>query len=319
MKMSNESIMTEFLLLGFSDNRELQILYFVAFLVIYLEALIGNLLIFILIVFNHHLHTPMYFYLMNLSIADIGSFSVTIPKVMENSLMDNRLISYSGCAAQVFLLVFFVGLDFYILTVMGYDRYVAICDPLHYDTVMNKGVCIQMAAGAWIIGFLNAALHTGSIFAITFCSNVVDQFFCEIPQLIKLSCSDLYLIEVGAVIFSVCLFSGFFVFIIVSYVQIFRAVLRIPSVKGRQKAFSTCLPHLIVISLFTCTGIFAYVKPPSSSPSDLDLVVSMVYSVVPPVMNPIIYSMRNKEIKAALWKLISECFSSNNKLSLLHL
>uniref|UniRef100_A0A8D0HI79 Olfactory receptor n=1 Tax=Sphenodon punctatus TaxID=8508 RepID=A0A8D0HI79_SPHPU len=307
-------IIAEFLLLGFSDNWELQILYFMGFLVTYLAALIGNLLIFILIAFNHHLHTPMYFYLMNLSIADIGSISVTIPKAMDISLMDNRLISYSGCVAQVFLLIFFVGLDFSILIVMGYDRYVAICDPLHYDTVMNKG-----ASGAWITGFLSATLHTGSTFAITFCSNVVNQFFCEIPQLLKLSCSDLYLIEVGALVFSASLGSGCFVFIIVSYVQIFRAVLRIPSVKGRQKAFSTCLPHLIVIFLFLSTSFFAYLKPPSSSTSNLDVVVSMVYAVVPQVINPIIYSMRNKEIKAALWKLIGWHFSFNNRFSLVHL
>ncbi|XP_034645909.1 olfactory receptor 14A16-like [Trachemys scripta elegans] len=295
--MSNRTTMTEFLLLGFSDVRELQILHFVGFLVMYLAALVGNLLIFIAIAFDHHLHTPMYFFLMNLSILDLGSISVTVPKSIANSLMNTRSISYAGCVAQVFFLVSFVTADFSLLIVMAYDRYVAICQPLHYDTMMNNRACVQMATGAWISGILYSVLHT-------FCrGNMVDQFFCEIPQLLKLTCSDSYLSEVGVLAFSVCLVLGCFVFMIVSYVQIFKSVLRIPSEQGRHKAFSTCLPHLIVVSLFVCTCIFAYMKPTSSSTSALDLVAAVLYSVLPPIVNPIIYSMRNKEIKAALRRL----------------
>ncbi|XP_034645920.1 olfactory receptor 14A16-like [Trachemys scripta elegans] len=315
--MSNQTNMIKFLLLGFSDIRELQILHFVVFLVLYLISLLGNLLIVTAIALDHHLHTPMYFFLMNLSILDLGAISVTIPKSMANSLMNTRSISYSGCVAQVFLLVFFASADFAILTVMAYDRYVAICQPLHYERVMNRRACVQMAASAWISVILYSAVHTGNTFAISFCGgNVVDQFFCEVPELLKLACSDSDLSEVGFLIFSVCLVSSCFIFITVSYVQIFTTVLRIPSEQGRHKAFSTCLPHLIVVSLFICTGIFAYLKPTSISPSVLNLLVTVLYSVLPPMMNPIIYSMRNKELKDALSKLIGWRLFSKNKMSI---
>ncbi|XP_067424139.1 olfactory receptor 14A16-like [Emydura macquarii macquarii] len=302
--MSNRTTVTEFLLLGFSEVWELQILHFVVFLVIYLAALMGNLLIITAIALDRHLHTPMYFFLINLSILDIGSISVTIPKSMVNSLMNTRSISYAGCVTQVFFLLFLMGADFFLLTVMAYDRYVAICQPLHYERVMNRGACVQMAAGAWASGVLYAALHTGNTFAVSFCrGNKVDQFFCEIPQLLKLTCSDSNLTEMGVILFSAGLALCCFILIIVSYVQIISTVLRIPSEQGRHKAFSTCLPHLTVLSLLVCTGSFAYLKPLSSTTSRLDLVVAVFYSVLPPVMNPIIYSMRNKEIKASLRKL----------------
>ncbi|XP_053902632.1 olfactory receptor 14A16-like [Malaclemys terrapin pileata] len=305
--MSNLTTVTKFLLLGFSDVQELQILHFVVFLVIYLVALVWNLLIFMAIAFDHHLHTPMYFFLMNLSILDLGSISVTVPKSMANSLMNTKSISYAGCVAQVFFLSFLLGADFSLLTIMAYDRYVAICQPLHYERMMNSTACVQMTASAWISGILNSILHTGNTFALTFCGgNIVDQFFCEIPQLLKLSCSDSYLSEVGVLAFSACLVLGCFVFMMVSYVQIFKSVLRVPSEQGRHKAFSTCLPHLTVVSLVVFTGSFAYLKPTSSSPSALDLVVAVLYSVLPPIMNPIVYSLRNKEMKAALRRL-TEC------------
>nr|XP_023969887.1 olfactory receptor 14A16-like [Chrysemys picta bellii] len=303
--MSNQTTVTEFLLLGFSDVRELQILHFVVFLVIYLAGLMGNLLIITAIALNHHLHTPMYFFLVNLSIIDLGSISVTIPKSMANSLMNTRSISYPGCVTQLFLFFLFTAADLALLTIMAYDRHVAICQPLHYESIMNRRACVQMAASAWITGIVYSALHTGNTFRLPFCkSNVINQFFCEIPPLLKLSCSDSYLSEVGLLAFSVFIILNCFVFIIVSYVQIFKAVLRIPSDQGRHKAFSTCLPHLIVVSLFLCTGFFAYLKPTSSSASGLDLMMGVLYSLLPPVMNPIIYSMRNKETKAALKKLI---------------
>ncbi|XP_039354936.1 olfactory receptor 14A16-like [Mauremys reevesii] len=303
--MSNQTTLTEFILLGFSDIRELQILHFVVFLLIYLAALMGNLLIITAIALNPHLQTPMFFFLANLSILDFGSISVTIPKSMANSLMNTRVISYLGCVTQVFLFLLFAATDLALLTIMAYDRYVAICQPLHYERVMNRRACVQMAASAWITGIVYSALHTGNTFRLPFCqSNDINQFFCEIPQLLKITCSDLYLSEVGLLAFSVFLSLNCFVFIIVSYVHIFKTVLRIPSEQGRHKAFSTCLPHLTVVSLLLFTGMFAYLKPTSSSASGLDIVVGVLYSLVPPVMNPIIYSMRNKEIKAALKKLI---------------
>nr|XP_038027651.1 olfactory receptor 14C36-like [Anas platyrhynchos] len=187
---------------------------------------------------------------------------------------------------------------------MAYDRYVAICKPLHYGSLLGSRACAQMAAAAWGSGFLNAALHTDNTFSLPLChGNAVDQFFCEIPQILKLSCSNAYLREVGAVLFSVSLVLGCFVFIVFSYMQIFREVLRMPSEQARHKAFSTCLPHLAVVSLFLSTGIFSYLRPPSISSPSLDLVVALLYSVVPPAVNPLIYSMRNKDLKDAVRKL----------------
>ncbi|XP_064355525.1 olfactory receptor 14C36-like [Dromaius novaehollandiae] len=188
---------------------------------------------------------------------------------------------------------------------MAYDRYIAICRPLHYGTLMGSRACVKMAAAAWTSGFLYALLHTGNTFSIPLCQgNTVDQFFCEIPQILKLSCSDSYLREFGVLVVSLCLVFGCFIFIVVSYVQIFTAVLRIPSEQGRHKAFSMCLPHLAVVSLFISTSFFVYLKPPFLSWPSLDLVVAVLYSVVPPAVNPLIYSMRNKELKDALKKLI---------------
>ncbi|KAF1511394.1 Olfactory receptor 14A16, partial [Eudyptula albosignata] len=191
----------------------------------------------------------------------------------------------------------------------AYDRYVAICRPLHYRTLLGRRACVHMAAAAWGSAFLSIVLHTANTFSPPLCKgNAVAQFFCEIPQILKLSCSDSYLREAGLLVVSACLVFGCFVFLVVSYVQILRAVLRIPSEQGRHKAFSTCLPHLAVVSLFVSTGIFAYLKPPSTSSPVLNLVVSFLYSVVPPSVNPLIYSMRNKELKDSLNRLITECF-----------
>ncbi|XP_068521628.1 olfactory receptor 14C36-like [Anas acuta] len=302
--MSNRSTITEFLLLAFADTCKLQLLHFALFLGIYLAALLGNGLILSTVVCDHHLHTPMYFFLLNLALLDLGSISTTVPKAMANALWDNRAISYQGCAAQVFFFVFFFGSELSLLTIMAYDRYVAICKPLHYGSLLGSRACAQMAAAAWGSGFLNAVLHTANTFSLPLCQgNAVEQFFCEIPQILKLSCSDAYLREVGALVFSVSLVFGCFVFIVLSYVQIFRAVLRMPSEQARHKAFSTCLPHLAVVSLFLSTGIFSYLRPPSISSPSLDLVVALLYSVVPPAVNPLIYSMRNKDLKDAVRKL----------------
>ncbi|XP_042645164.1 olfactory receptor 14J1-like [Tyto alba] len=302
--MSNSSSITQFLLLAFADRRELQLLHFWLFLGIYLAALLGNGLIFTAIACNHHLHTPMYFFLLNLSLIDLGSISTTLPNSMANSFQDTRAISYQGCAVQVFFFVFFFGAEYSLLTIMAYDRYVAICKPLHYGTLLGSRACVHMAAAAWGTGMLSSLLHTANTFSLPLCNgNSLDQFFCEIPQILKLSCSDSYLREVGITVVSACLEFGCFVFIVLSYVQIFRAVLRFPSEQGQHKAFSTCLPHLAVVSLFISTAIFAYLKPPSFSSPSLDLVVSFLYSVVPPAVNPLIYSTRNQQLKDALKKL----------------
>ncbi|XP_062457147.1 olfactory receptor 14A16-like [Rhea pennata] len=302
--MSNSSSFDEFLLLAFADTQELQLLYFSLFLGIYLAALLGNGLVITAVVGDHHLHTPMYFFLLNLSFLDLGSISTTVPKFMANSLRNTSAISYSGCAAQVFLVLFLLSAELSLLTVMAYDRFVAICRSLHYGTIMGSRACVRMAAAAWASGFIYSLLHTGNTFSLPLCQgNAVDQFFCEIPQILKLSCADSYLREVGLIVVSVFLVFGCFIFIVVSYVQIFRAVLRIPSEQGRHKAFSMCLPHLAVVSLFVSTTAFAYLKPPSISSPSLDLVLAVLYSVVPPTLNSLLYSMRNKELQEAVRKL----------------
>ncbi|XP_071885790.1 olfactory receptor 14C36-like [Anas platyrhynchos] len=302
--MPNSSSVSEFLLLAFADTRELQLLHFALFLGIYLAALLGNGLILSAVACHHRLHTPMYFFLLNLALLDLGCISTTLPKAMANALWDTRAISHQGCTTQVFLFVLLMSSEYYLLTIMAYDRYVAICKPLHYGSLLGSRACAQMAAAAWGSGFLNAVLHTASTFSLPLCQgNVLDQFFCEIPHILKLSCSDSYLRETGILVFSVSLSFACFVFIVLSYVQILRAVLRMPSEQGRHKAFSTCLPHLAVVFLFLSTSMFAYLKPASISSPSLDLVVSLLYSVVPPAVNPIIYSMRNQELKVAVRKL----------------
>ncbi|XP_071888484.1 olfactory receptor 14C36-like [Anas platyrhynchos] len=303
--MPNNRSVSEFLLLAFADMCELQLLHFALFLGIYLAALLGNGLILSAVACHHRLHTPMYFFLLNLALLDLGCISTTLPKAMANALWDTRVISYQGCAAQVFFFLFFIAAEYSILTIMAYDRYVAICKPLHYGSLLGSRACAQMAAAAWGSGFLSAVLHTANTFSLPLRhGNAVDQFFCEVPQILKLSCSDAYLREIGPLVFSVSLAFSCFVFIVVSYVQILRAVLRMPSSQGRHKAFSTCLPHLAVVSLFISTGIFSYLKPPSISSPSLDLVIALLYSVVPPAVNPLIYSMRNKELKEALRMLL---------------
>ncbi|KAK4806611.1 hypothetical protein QYF61_013866 [Mycteria americana] len=282
---NNSSSITQFLLLVFADMRELQLLHFWLFLGIYLAALLGNGLIITAIACDHHLHTPMYFFLLNLSLLDLGSISTTVPKSMASSLWDTRTISYGGCAAQVFWFLFFVSSEYYLLTVMAYDRYVTICKPLHYVTIMDSRACIKMAAAAWGSGFLNAVLHVGQ-------------------QHVGAAVLHSYVRKAGFTVVSLCVACGCFLFLVLSYVQIFTVVLRIPSEQGRHKAFSTCLPHVAVVSLFASSAMFAYLKSHSSSSPALNLVVAVLYAVVPPAVNPLIYSMRNQELKEALKRLI---------------
>ncbi|XP_015733379.1 olfactory receptor 14J1-like [Coturnix japonica] len=247
----------------------------------------------------------MYFFLLNLSILDLGCISTTLPKAMANTLWDIRAISYAGCAAQLFFFLLFASAEYSLLSVMSYDRYVAICKPLHYGTLMDSRACSTMAAAAWGAGVLYSLLHTARTFSLPLChGNVVNQFFCEVPQIRMLSCSASYLREVVFLIFSLSLAFGCFVFIVVFYVQIFLAVLRMPSEQGRHKVFSTCLPHLAVVFLFLSTASFAHLKPFSISSPLLDLTVALLYSVVPATLNPIIYSLRNREIKQALRKML---------------
>ncbi|XP_038599097.1 olfactory receptor 14K1-like, partial [Tachyglossus aculeatus] len=236
--------------------------------------------------------TPMYFFLKTLSFIDLCYISTTVPKSIVNSWTSDSSISFLGCVSQLFLVIFFGGSEFFVLTAMSYDRYAAICSPLCYELIMNKTACVCILAASWLSGGLLGILFSTSTFSLTFCgSNAVQQFFCDVPPLLKISCSEVHIaidvsVAAGFFLDAVC-----FICIILSYVFIFSAVLRMPSSEGRTKAFSTCLPHLTVIIIFLFTAAFAYLKPPSDSPSALDLLVSMFYTVVPPTVNPLIYSL----------------------------
>uniref|UniRef100_U3KKI2 Olfactory receptor n=1 Tax=Ficedula albicollis TaxID=59894 RepID=U3KKI2_FICAL len=312
-EMSNSSSISHFLLLALADTRQLQLLHFCLFLGISLAALLGNGLIISAVACGHHLHTPMFFFQLNLTLTDLGCICTTVPKAMHNSLWDTRNISYAGCAAQVFFFMFFMLAEYYLLTIMCYDRYVSICKPLHYRTLLGSRACGHMAAAAWASAFLYSLLHTTNTFSLPLChGNALGQFFCELPQILKLSYSKSnYHRELALIVVSAFLFFACFVFIVFSYVQIFRAVLRIPSEQGRHKAFSICLPHLAMLSLFISMAFFANLKPPSNSTLSLDLALSVLYSVVPPALNPLIYSLRNQELKAAVWRLMTGCFQEH--------
>ncbi|XP_074046114.1 olfactory receptor 14A16-like [Macrotis lagotis] len=304
--MNNFTVVTGFLLMGFSKTWELQVLHALLFLLIYLMALIGNLLIFTLISLDGYLHTPMYFFLKNLSFLDLCFISVTVPKVIVNSLSHSFSISYLGCVLQLFLVLFFAGSEISLLTVMSYDRYVAICQPLHYETIMIKGSCMRMTIASWFSGGVVGAMYSASTLSLPFCdSNEIHQFFCDVPSLLKISCSEKHI----AVNVSIAIGFGLVMFccisIIMSYSHIFSTVLKIPTTEGRSKAFSTCLPHLIVFMVFIITGSMAYLKPPLDSDSGLDLWLSMFYTVVSPTLNPIIYSLRNKDMKISMKKFIA--------------
>ncbi|XP_048213695.1 olfactory receptor 14K1-like [Perognathus longimembris pacificus] len=318
--MANLTLEMDFFLTQFADSKELQVFQGFLFLLIYLEALMGNLLIFILVTVDQCLHTPMYFFLKNLSFLDAGLISVTVPNLILNSFTHRSIISFPGCICQLFFVIHFVSSELFILTAMSYDRYVAICHPLRYNVILNRGVCLQMVATSWMFGSLFGVLYSAGTFSLFFCgSRKLPQFFCDVPSLLKISCSKVHItIDVSV---AIAIVWGLFclVCIGISYVCIFSTVLRMPSLQGRSKAFSTCVPHLIVVVTFLVTGAIAYLKPVPDLPYLEDVLVSIFYSVMPPSLNPIIYSLRNKEIKVSmqklLWKLHHyKCYGENNRL-----
>ncbi|XP_062950785.1 olfactory receptor 14A16-like [Cynocephalus volans] len=245
----------------------------------------------------------MYFFLKHLSFLDLCYVLVILPKAIVDNLMNSSSISLWGCILQVFLVVSLACTEMALLTVMSYDRYVAVCYPLHYEVIMKRATCIKMATSSWLSGGVSGILHTVTTFSLPIKTSVlVHQFFCEIPQLLRLSCSNEYLAEVGAVAITSLLSFVCFIFIAQSYIHIFSTVLNISSTVGQSKAFSTCIPHLAVVTVFLGAAAMAYLKPAEDIPSVFDLVVSVFYTVVPPTLNPIIYSLRNKDIKAAMLK-----------------
>ncbi|KAI5178217.1 Olfactory Receptor 14A16 [Manis pentadactyla] len=302
--MINYTGVTEFLLLGFSEDQKIQILHGVLFLMAYLAALLGNGLFIALITWNPHLHTPMYFFLKNLSLIDLCYISVTVPKFAHNSLMNRNTISFLGCIFQVLFFVSFSAADIFILTVMSYDRYVAICHLLHYETIKNKGGCGWMVVVSYVSAGIFGAMHTAATFSVTFSSNKIHHFFCDIPQIILISDAKMNINEVAVTAFAIIISLTCFTSILYSSVHIFSAVSRISSLEGRSKAFSTCLPHLVVVTVFFSTAALSNLKPASELRTHLDSTLSVFYTVVPPSLNPIIYSLRNKDIKLTLGKVV---------------
>ncbi|KAM4869487.1 olfactory receptor 14C36-like [Urocitellus parryii] len=298
--MANATMVTEFLLLGSPEGWNLSFLYFTVFPMTYLGTLLGNLLIVIVTTADQNLNTPMYFFLRNLSILDMGFISITVPNACVNSLTGNRAISVPGCATQIFLVIFCAYVEMLFLTIMAWDHYVAICQPLQYPLIMNPKFCVRMILASLLSGLLYAGVHTENTFQLSFCqSNVVHQFFCDVPSLLRLSCSDttsnLVLLLVSAVL--IC--GGCFTFIAMSYIRMFSAVLKFPTGKS-SKAFSTCTPHILVFSVFLSSGTAVYLRSSATSDTLQDMVLSAFYTVVPPFLNPLIYSLRNKQVKEAV-------------------
>ncbi|XP_049638604.1 olfactory receptor 1A1-like [Suncus etruscus] len=301
----NQSSTLDFILLGVSNEQEQEEIFFILFLFIYPVTVIGNLLIILAIHSDIHLHSPMYFLLANLSFIDIFFSSVTIPKTLYNYILHNKAISFGGCLAQMYFMISLANTDSYILAAMAYDRAVAISRPLHYTTIMSPRTCVLLVVGSWIVGNTNALIHTLLTAGLTFCGNLeVANFYCDIVPLLKLSCSNIQF-NVKMMYLGVGVFSVPLICIIISYVRVFYTVLRVPSTKGVRKAFSTCGSHLTVVSLYYGTVMGMYFRPLTSH-SLKDAILTVMYMIVTPMLNPFIYSLRNRDMKAALSKLFSK-------------
>ncbi|KAJ1060835.1 hypothetical protein K5549_020857, partial [Capra hircus] len=306
MEPQNLTGVSEFLLLGLSDDPELQLLLFGLFLSMYLVTILGNLLLILAVISDSHLHIPMYIFFSNLSLTDVSFSTTTIPKMLVNLHTHSKSITYVGCLAQVTVFSLFVCLESLLLTVMAYDRLVAICHPLHYLVIMNPLLCGLLVLVSFSISLLTSLLHYLIMSQLTFCAEVeIPHFFCDLSQLLNLACShtstnNILIYFIGTIFGGIPL-SG----ILYSYTQIVFSILRISSLSGRYKAFSTCGSHLVVVCLFYGTGLGVYLSSASSSSPRKGAVASVMYTLVTPMLNPFIYSLRNKDVKSALWRIIS--------------
>ncbi|XP_013915801.1 PREDICTED: olfactory receptor 10AG1-like [Thamnophis sirtalis] len=306
MKKDNQSCLTEFILLGFSDFQTVQELFFCLVLIFYFIALIGNSLVLILTLTSPSLHTPMYFFLWNLSFVEIGYTSSISPKMLVNALSDNQNISFWGCGIQLCFFLLFGTTECCLLCVMAYDRYVAICQPLQYPYIMNLRECAKLAAASWTIGISVGLGQSISIFTLPFCgSNRISHFFCDLMPVLRLASTNIYKNEVAIVIITVLVILVPLLLILFSYILIISTIFTMPLAKNRRKAFSTCSSHLTVVCIFFGTGIFTYIHPSSEYSMDSNRFLALLYTVVTPSLNPIIYSLRNKEIKAAFMKSVT--------------
>ncbi|XP_037696034.1 olfactory receptor 143-like [Choloepus didactylus] len=301
MAVENVSAVTEFILMGLTDQPELQLPLFFLFLVNYVVTVVGNLILINVICLNNHLHIPMYFFLFNLSFIDLCYSSVFTPKMLMSFNSERNIISFAGCMAQLFFFCFFVSCECYVLTAMAYDRYVAICKPLLYSVTMTPQVCSLLMSGSYVMGFAGAMAHTGYMIRLTFCdSSVINHYMCDIFPLLQLSCSSTYANELLAsiIVDTVVIVSS--LIICISYALILFNILHMPSAKGWSKAFSTCGSHLVTVGLFYGSGLLTYVKPSSAGSLGQENFFSVLYTNVVPMLNPLIYSLRNKDIKLAL-------------------
>ncbi|XP_045847376.1 olfactory receptor-like protein OLF4 [Meles meles] len=301
MGPGNDSQISGLILLGLSNKPELQPLIFGLFFSMYLVTILGNLLIILAVSSDSHLHTPMYFFLANLSFVDICFTSTTVPKLLMNIQTQNKVITYEGCLSQMFFFILFAGLDFLLLTVMSYDRFVAICHPLHYTVTMNPQVCGLLVLVCWIISILNSLSETLMVLRLSFCTVMeIPHFFCELNQMIQLACSNTFLNNMMVFFAAVLLGGASLAGVLYSYSKIISSICGISSAQGKYKAFSTCACHLSVVSLFYCTSLGVYLSSAAPQSSHTSAVASVMYTVVTPMLNPFIYSLRNKDIKRAL-------------------
>ncbi|XP_073465118.1 olfactory receptor 5V1-like [Aquarana catesbeiana] len=298
MEEVNQTSTGNFILLRLANIPSLQAIYVLVFSVMYIITLSGNFLLIIVVRINPKLQTPMYFFLSNLSIIDIGFSSTIVPLIIINTLIKDRSISLLECAVQMFFHLGLGGTECIILAVMAYDRFAAICRPLHYSTIMNKMLCVRLAAVSWSICFLNSVIHVSLTFQLPYCkSHHVNHFFCEVPPFLRMSCRDTLLNEIGMYISAGILGMSSFCLTVISYVQIISTILKIRSSQGRRKAFSTCGSHLTVVVLYYGTLLFIYLRPRSIYSPAIDKTLSIVYTVVTPMLNPMVYSIRNKDVK----------------------
>ncbi|XP_028718515.1 olfactory receptor 145-like [Peromyscus leucopus] len=306
MVLTNGSSVTEFILLGLTDNPDLQIPLFLVFLVMYMITALGNLTLIILIVLNSHLHSPMYFFLFNLSFIDLCYSSVVTLKMLMNFLVKKNVIGFAGCMTQLYFFCFFVISECYVLTAMAYDRYVAICNPLMYNVAMSPKVCFFLMIGSYLMGFFDAMIHTGCILRLTFCDgNAINHYFCDLLPLMKLSCTSTYVNEIEIFIVGGKDITLPSIVVFISYGFILSSILQIRSTAGKSKAFSTCSSHIIAVSMFYGSCAFMYLKPSSIGSLNEGKVSSVFYNIVVPMMNPLIYSLRNKDVKVALRKTLN--------------
>ncbi|XP_042329625.1 olfactory receptor 5V1-like [Sceloporus undulatus] len=304
MEGNNQTMVTEFILIGFSSISSSPLVLSVVFVSAYAAALVGNISIITLIGLCSTLHTPMYFFLINLSLLDLCCTTAVVPQMLRNLMNEKKTISFQGCLTQAYFFVIFLITELLLLVVMAFDRYIAICHPLRYTVIMNQKVCNYLVIGIWLCGVLLANIHVLSLLRLSFCGpSTINHFFCELPPLLQLSCTDTSFNRYLMLVTDIFLGFGCFLLTLVSYVYIASSILKIRSTQGKKKAFSTCSSHVIVVTIFYSSAIYTYVRPPYLY-QDIDKIVAVLYTVLTPVLNPLIYSLRNKEVKEAFKKSV---------------